>query len=108
MTQELQNDQPDVVLPRAMASLDAIAAHRIRIALCFSAVVCLLFFPLPILGLFTPVLDGLAVGGLTWAWIYAFAQFGIALLVATRYTARAARLDAEIGEALRQTSPKKG
>ncbi|MFD2690106.1 DUF485 domain-containing protein [Streptomyces phyllanthi] len=107
MTQEVQQEKPDVISAGAMTSLDTIAAQRIGIALRFSAVMCLFFFPLPLLGLFTSALDGVVVGGLTWAWIYAFAQFAVALLLATRYTASAARLDAKITEALRQ-SPKKG
>jgi uncharacterized membrane protein (DUF485 family) len=107
MAQETQATQASQVTRQTQETVDAIAAQRIRTALRFSAVMCLFFFPLPLLGLFTSALDGAVVGGLTWAWIYAFAQFAVALLLATRYTASAARLDAALGAALRQ-SPKKG
>ncbi|MGW1030132.1 DUF485 domain-containing protein [Streptomyces sp. NPDC002577] len=83
-------------------TLESIAAKRIRLALTFSAVVCLVFFPLPILGQFTSTLDGVAFGGLTWAWVFAFVQFAVAVLVAARYAARAAGLDAATAEVLRK------
>jgi hypothetical protein len=51
--------------------------------------ICLGFFPLPLLGLFTPVLDPLIGGGLTVAWLYGFLQFPFAVLVAWRYVRRA-------------------
>ena len=82
--------------------LEDIAARRIRLALVFSAAVCLIFFPLPVLGQFTSALDGLAFGGLTWAWVFAFLQFVVAVLVAARYASRAAGLDAATAEVLRK------
>ncbi|TPQ17972.1 hypothetical protein [Streptomyces sporangiiformans] len=56
---------------------------------------CLFFLPLPILGLFTSTLDGVVGGGLTWAWIYAFAQFAVAHT--GQSTFRSLRLKALIG-----------
>jgi uncharacterized membrane protein (DUF485 family) len=83
----------DVVEPPEKAAVNALAGRRMRLVTSLSVLVCLVFFPLPVLGQFTDVLDGLVGGGLTWAWIYAFAQFPVALAVAAWYAARARRLD---------------
>lgn len=61
-----------------------------------AASVFLLVFNLlqPVLSVFTTILDGPAVGALSWGWVYAFAQFVVPLLVLHLYTARAQRFDA--------------
>ena len=58
--------------------LESEALDRRRSAFRLAAAVCAFFFPLPILGIFTSVLDGTVVRGVSWAWIYAFAQFAVA------------------------------
>jgi uncharacterized membrane protein (DUF485 family) len=73
--------------------LNALAGQRMRLVVRLSLLICLMFFPLPLLGQFTDLLDGSVGGGLTWAWLYAFAQFPIAIAVAASYAARARRLD---------------
>jgi uncharacterized membrane protein (DUF485 family) len=107
MTEESQDQQAGAkplegVATPEITMLEDMAARRIRLALLFSAGVCLTFFLLPVLGQFTSALDGLAFGGLTWAWVFAFAQFVVAVLVATRYASRAAGLDAATAELLRK------
>lgn len=79
--------------PEVLDALDRLGRERMRLVGSAALLVCVLFFPLPVLGLFTDTLDGLTVSGLSWAWIYAFVQFGIALAVAGWYASRAARLD---------------
>ncbi|TDD44229.1 DUF485 domain-containing protein [Saccharopolyspora elongata] len=75
------------------STVDTVARRRMRLVAVLSVLICVVFFPLPVLGQFTGALDGLTGGGLTWAWIYAFAQFPAALAVAAWYAARARRLD---------------
>lgn len=48
-------------------------------------VLCAVFFPLPLLGGFTDLLDGEVYSGITWAWLYALAQFPVSILVAHYY-----------------------
>jgi uncharacterized membrane protein (DUF485 family) len=55
-----------------------------------------LFLPLPVLGGFTSVLDGVVFSGVTVAWLYAVAQFAVAIVVARYYMTRAADLDSRI------------
>lgn len=78
--------------------LDDLARERASLVFRLAAVVLILFFPLPVLGGFTAVLDGVVAGGITVAWIYALAQFGIALAVARYYMTRTAALDARIAQ----------
>lgn len=79
--------------PDVIDALDRLGRERMRLVGTAALVVCALFFPLPVLGLFSDTLDGLTVSGLSWAWIYSFLQFGIALVVAGWYASRATRLD---------------
>jgi uncharacterized membrane protein (DUF485 family) len=47
------------------------------------------FFGLPILASFTTVLNGRAIGPLTWAYVYGFAQFAMTWIVMHLYVNRA-------------------
>ena len=51
------------------------------------------YFGLPILAAFTTVLDGYAIGSVTWAYVYAFAQFAMTWILMHLYVSRANRLD---------------
>lgn len=55
--------------------------------------VLLFFIMLPILSIFTDVLDGKVVGAISWAYLYAFAQFFLAWIVAFLYWREANRWD---------------
>ena len=102
MTEESIDQQAGETSLEGVKALEDIAARRIKLALTSAVAVCAIFFPLPILGQFTGALDGLAFGGLTWAWVYSFLQFAVAILAAARYAARAADLDTDTAEALRK------
>jgi uncharacterized membrane protein (DUF485 family) len=79
-------------------AIDALARERARLVFRLSAVVLLLFFPLPVLGGFTSVLDTVVAGGVTVAWLYAFFQFAVAIVVARYYMTRAAALEARVAQ----------
>lgn len=55
----------------------------------------------PALGGFTTVLDGRAVGAMTWAYVYGFAQLATTLVLLHLYMRQAARWD-ELAEEARQ------
>jgi uncharacterized membrane protein (DUF485 family) len=74
-------------------ALEKEAQARRALAFKLAAVVCAVFFPLPILGSFTSVLDGVVFSGVSWAWLYAFAQFGVAIVVGRLYSRRAGSAD---------------
>ena len=59
------------------------------------------FFGLPVLASFTTVLNGRAIGPLTWAYVYGFAQFAMTWILSLLYNKRANRFD-EMAEAVKQ------
>jgi uncharacterized membrane protein (DUF485 family) len=63
------------------------------------------FFPLPILTAFTTLLDRQVIGALNWAYLYSFALFGVAWVVAILYWIRARRFD-ELAQRVREEAEK--
>ena len=55
--------------------------------------VLLFFIMLPILTIFTTLLNGRVIGAITWAYLYAFAQFVVAWVLTFVYWRIAARFD---------------
>lgn len=50
--------------------------------------VLVFYFLLPVLTNFTSVLDGVAFTGVTWAYLYAFSQFAVVIVLTTIYRRR--------------------
>ena len=69
--------------------------------------VFLFFIPLPILSIFTDVLDGKVIGAISWAYLYAFAQFFLAWVVTFVYWRKANRWD-ELAREAREEAPAGG
>ncbi|WP_223304711.1 MULTISPECIES: DUF485 domain-containing protein [unclassified Rhodococcus (in: high G+C Gram-positive bacteria)] len=82
------------------ASLYEMSRTRTRLTLSVSALVLAFFLPLPVLGGFTTALDGVVFQGVTVAWLYAFAQFVMAITVARWYSQWAARFDRRLASLL--------
>ena len=59
------------------------------------------YFALPLMTSYSVVLNRPAVGAVTWAWIFAFAQFVMTWSLASLYTKRAERFDAQVAEILK-------
>ncbi len=57
------------------------------------------YFGLPVLAGFTAVLDSYAIGSITWAYVYAFAQFAMTWILMHLYVSRANRWDALVDRA---------
>ncbi len=68
--------------------------------------VLLFFIMLPILSIFTDVLDGKVIGAISWAYLYAFAQFFLAWVVTFVYWKRANRWD-ELAREARKEAPER-
>ena len=51
------------------------------------------YFGLPVLAGFTTILDSYAIGSITWAYVYAFAQFAMTWILMHLYVSRANRWD---------------
>lgn len=69
--------------------------------------VLLFFIMLPILSIFTDVLDGKVIGAISWAYLYAFAQFFLAWIVTFLYWREASRFD-ELAKKAREEASERG
>ena len=56
----------------------------------------LLYFLLPILSSFTNVLDGKAIGEITWIWVYSFGLFIMVWVLTMIYVKKAASFDKDV------------
>jgi uncharacterized membrane protein (DUF485 family) len=57
------------------------------------------YFGLPVLAGFTTVLNGEVIGSITWAYLYAFAQFAMTWILMHLYVSRANRWDDLVDQA---------
>lgn len=69
--------------------------------------VLLFFIMLPILSIFIDVLDGKVIGAISWAYLYAFAQFFLAWIVTFLYWRKANRWD-ELARKAREEVSERG
>jgi uncharacterized membrane protein (DUF485 family) len=65
------------------------------------------YFALPILTSFSNVLNSSAIGPISWAWVFAFAQFIMTWALCMLYSKRAAKFD-EIVEQIKQEAKEGG
>ncbi|RAK23079.1 uncharacterized membrane protein (DUF485 family) [Anoxybacillus vitaminiphilus] len=65
------------------------------------------YFTLPILTSYSKVLNNPAIGSISWAWIFAFAQFIMTWTLCSLYSKRAAKFD-ELVEKIKQEVSKGG
>ena len=62
------------------------------------------YFGLPLLAAFTTVLNARAVGPLTWAYVYAFAQFAMTWILMHLYVSRANKWDGLVDRARQEAA----
>jgi uncharacterized membrane protein (DUF485 family) len=62
------------------------------------------YMAMPVLAGFTTVLDGQAIGAITWAYVYGFAQFLMAWILCHLYLNRANKWDRLVEEARQEAS----
>jgi uncharacterized membrane protein (DUF485 family) len=87
----------DVTVPPALDDYySGMVAERKRVIRPLVLIVLVFYFTLAILTNFTSVLDGLAFSGMTWAYVYAFAQFVMVIVLTTYYRRRMDGADARL------------
>ena len=62
------------------------------------------YFGLPVLAGFTTVLNSNAIGSVTWAYVYAFAQFAMTWILMHLYVSRANRWDDLVDQARQEAA----
>lgn len=80
-----------------MKLYDALSKERARIVPPLVIFVLVFFFLQQILTNFTPILDGEIFPGLTWAYLYAFAQFFVVVILTTFYRSRMTGIEKRYG-----------
>lgn len=68
-------------------------SHKKRFIVPMTVFFMLFYFALPILTSYTDILNHPAVGPITWAWIFAFAQFIMTWVLCILYTRKASQFD---------------
>ena len=68
--------------------------------------VLLFFIALPVLSIFTNILDSKVIRAITWAYLYAFAQFFLAWIVTFVYWRKAGRWDKLASKAREEATEK--
>jgi uncharacterized membrane protein (DUF485 family) len=66
------------------------------------------FFGLPVLAAFTTVLNNRAIGPLSWAYVYGFAQFAMTWILMHLYVNRANKWDRFVAQARREAAEDEG
>jgi len=66
------------------------------------------FMGLPLLSAFTTVLNARAVGPLTWAYVYGFAQFAMTWILMHLYVSRANKWDSLVDQARQEAAGEAG
>ncbi|MBD0383532.1 DUF485 domain-containing protein [Paenibacillus sedimenti] len=69
-------------------------AKKKRFILPMSIFFLVFYFILPVMTSYTKVLNENAIGSITWAWVFAFAQFIMTWVLCSLYTRKAAEFDA--------------
>ncbi|MEK3733033.1 MULTISPECIES: DUF485 domain-containing protein [Paenibacillus] len=67
--------------------------HKKRFIVPMTVFFMLFYFALPILTSYTDILNHPAVGPITWAWVFAFAQFIMTWVLCILYTRKASQFD---------------
>ena len=70
------------------AFYEVMVTERRKLIMPLTGFVLVFYFILPVLTNFTSLLDGVAFSGITWAFVYAFAQFFMVVIVTTIYRRR--------------------
>lgn len=68
----------------------------------FTIFFIIFYYLLPIMTSYTKVLNQPAIGAITWAWVFAFAQFVMTWSLCHIYSAKAAKFDKQSEEILKE------
>jgi uncharacterized membrane protein (DUF485 family) len=75
------------------ASFKELLAAKRKFIIPFSLFFLAFYFTLPILTAYSTMLNQPAFGGMTWAWVFAFAQFVMTWALCMIYSSKAAKFD---------------
>jgi len=85
--------QPDYRKIAASEGFRRLMSRKKRFILPLSLFFLTFYFVLPVMTSYTDVLNGSALGPITWAWVFAFGQFVMTWALCTLYTRKAVQFD---------------
>jgi uncharacterized membrane protein (DUF485 family) len=94
------NVPPDWSKIAHSAPFRALLADKTRFIVPVTLFFLTFYFVLPLLTSYSKILNTPAVGAITWAWLFAFAQFIMTWALCALYTWRAAQFDAQVAQLL--------
>ncbi len=80
----------------------SLLADKIRFIVPVTLFFLAFYFTLPLMTSYSKVLNRPAFGAITWAWLFAFAQFVMTWSLCAVYTRRAAQFDSQVAQLLSQ------
>jgi len=89
----MQDPAVDYAKAAGSESFQALLAAKRRFLIPATVFFLVFYFTLPVLTSYTHVLEQPAIGKISWAWIYAFAQFVMTWTLAVVYMRKAAEFD---------------
>ncbi len=84
------------------ASFRSLMAEKTRFLVPVTLFFLAFYFALPLMTSYSTALNRPALGSITWAWVFAFAQFIMTWSLCALYTKRAERFDAQVVEVIRE------
>ncbi|MFE4568547.1 DUF485 domain-containing protein [Paenibacillus chitinolyticus] len=84
------------------SQFQALLKHKRQFILPLSLFFFAFYFTLPILTSYTTVLNTPAFGSVSWAWVFAFAQFIMTWVLCILYSRRAAKFDVMVQQIRQQ------
>lgn len=90
------------------AKFKELMASKKRFIWSYTVFFLLFYFSLPLLTAYTKVLNHEAIGVISWAWIFAFAQFIMTWTLCIIYTRKSAKFDKLIEEIKQEGTGEKG
>jgi len=82
---------------------ELISAKR-RFIIPFTIFFMVFYYLLPVMTSYTEVIKQPAIGAITWAWVFAFAQFFMTWTLCHIYTAKAAKFDRQTEEIIKENN----
>lgn len=100
--QENRENSVDYSMIVQSSSFQQLLREKRRFIIPWSIFFLVFYFSLPILTAFSSILNKIAFGAISWAWIFGSAQFIMTWVLCIHYTRRAARFDQTV-ESIKQS-----
>jgi len=95
------NGKTDFVKVSQSSQFKELMKQRKRFIVPLTIFFLLFYLTLPVLTSYTTILNNPVIGDITWAWVYAFAQFVMTWILCTLYVKKSAAFDRQSNEIIK-------